>query len=30
MLLLNRGDAVNEHLVTTKEKWGWHFGKGDA
>jgi len=23
MLLLNRRDAVKEHLVTTKEKWGW-------
>jgi len=23
MLLLNRRDAVNEGLVTTKEKWGW-------
>ena len=23
MLLLNRRDAVNEHLVTAKEKWGW-------
>src|SRR6201995_659636 len=23
MLLLNRRDAVNEQLVTTKEKWGW-------
>jgi L-lactate dehydrogenase complex protein LldF len=23
MLLLNRRDAVNEGLVTTKERWGW-------
>jgi len=23
MLLLNRRDAVNEHLVTSIEKWGW-------
>jgi len=23
MLLLNRRDAVNENLVTRKEKWGW-------
>ncbi|MBB6128557.1 LutB/LldF family L-lactate oxidation iron-sulfur protein [Mucilaginibacter lappiensis] len=23
MLLLNRRDAVKEHLVTTKERWGW-------
>jgi L-lactate dehydrogenase complex protein LldF len=23
MLLLNRRDAVNEHLVTNKERWGW-------
>ncbi|MDN3582252.1 LutB/LldF family L-lactate oxidation iron-sulfur protein [Mucilaginibacter flavus] len=23
MLLLNRRDAVNENLVTTKERWGW-------
>jgi L-lactate dehydrogenase complex protein LldF len=23
MLLLNRRDSVKEHLVTTKEKWGW-------
>jgi L-lactate dehydrogenase complex protein LldF len=23
MLLLNRRDAVNEQLITTKEKWGW-------
>src|SRR6201994_2312635 len=23
MLLLNRRDAVKEHLVTKKEKWGW-------
>jgi len=27
MLLLNRRDAVNEHLVSTKEKWGWHYWK---
>ncbi len=25
MLLLNRRDAVNEGLVTTKEKWGWNI-----
>jgi len=23
MLLLNRRDAVKEHLVTSKERWGW-------
>jgi L-lactate dehydrogenase complex protein LldF len=23
MLLLNRRDAVNKHLVTNKERWGW-------
>jgi len=23
MLLLNRHDAVKEHLVTSKERWGW-------
>ncbi|HEY5327083.1 MAG TPA: [Fe-S]-binding protein, partial [Mucilaginibacter sp.] len=23
MLLLNRRDAVKEHLVSTGEKWGW-------
>lgn len=23
MLLLNRRDAVKEHLITKKEKWGW-------
>ncbi len=23
MLLLNRRDAVNEHLTATKEEWGW-------
>ncbi|MEN0056907.1 MAG: LutB/LldF family L-lactate oxidation iron-sulfur protein, partial [Mucilaginibacter sp.] len=23
MLLLNRRDAVNEHLVSNKERWGW-------
>jgi L-lactate dehydrogenase complex protein LldF len=27
MLLLNRRDAVNEGLVTTKEKWGWAIWK---
>ena len=27
MLLLNRRDAVKEHLVTTKEKWGWEAWK---
>ncbi|HWZ15869.1 MAG TPA: LutB/LldF family L-lactate oxidation iron-sulfur protein [Mucilaginibacter sp.] len=27
MLLLNRRDAVKEHLVTTKEKWGWAMWK---
>ena len=27
MLLLNRRDAVNEDLVTIKEKWGWSFWK---
>lgn len=27
MLLLNRRDAVQEHLVTTKEKWGWSLWK---
>jgi L-lactate dehydrogenase complex protein LldF len=27
MLLLNRRDAVNEHLVTTKEQWGWSLWK---
>jgi L-lactate dehydrogenase complex protein LldF len=25
MLLLNRRDAVNEHLVTNKERWGWRM-----
>jgi len=23
MLLLNRRDAVSDHLITTKERWGW-------
>ena len=27
MLLLNRRDSVQEHLVTTKEKWGWSLWK---
>jgi len=27
MLLLNRRDAVNEGLVTAKEKWGWAIWK---
>src|SRR6201994_960369 len=27
MLLLNRRDAVKEHLVTKKEKWGWSIWK---
>src|ERR1700712_1871335 len=27
MLLLNRRDAVNEGLVTRKEKWGWKMWK---
>jgi L-lactate dehydrogenase complex protein LldF len=27
MLLLNRRDAVNEGLVTTKERWGWTIWK---
>ena len=27
MLLLNRRDAVTEHLVTTKERWGWAIWK---
>ncbi|MDO3643908.1 MAG: LutB/LldF family L-lactate oxidation iron-sulfur protein [Mucilaginibacter sp.] len=27
MLLLNRRDAVQEHLVTNKEKWGWSAWK---
>ena len=27
MLLLNRRDAVKEHLVTTPEKWGWAMWK---
>ena len=27
MLLLNRRDAVAEHLVTTKERWGWAIWK---
>jgi L-lactate dehydrogenase complex protein LldF len=27
MLLLNRRDAVKEHLATTKEKWGWAMWK---
>ncbi|WP_259068772.1 LutB/LldF family L-lactate oxidation iron-sulfur protein [Mucilaginibacter sp. X4EP1] len=27
MLLLNRRDAVSEHLVSTKEKWGWNNWK---
>lgn len=27
MLLLNRRDAVNEGLVTTKERWGWSAWK---
>src|SRR6201989_417229 len=27
MLLLNRRDAVQEHLVNTKEKWGWALWK---
>ena len=27
MLLLNRRDAVNENLVTRKEKWGWKLWK---
>ena len=25
MLLLNRRDAVNDSIVTSKEKWGWFF-----
>ncbi|MDN3550598.1 LutB/LldF family L-lactate oxidation iron-sulfur protein [Mucilaginibacter aquaedulcis] len=25
MLLLNRRDAVKEHLVTNKERWGWNM-----
>jgi len=27
MLLLNRRDAVNEHLTTAKERWGWSIWK---
>src|SRR5882757_1266626 len=27
MLLLNRRDSVKEHLVTTKEAWGWSLWK---
>jgi len=27
MLLLNRRDAVAEHLVTSKERWGWAIWK---
>lgn len=27
MLLLNRRDAVNENLVTNKERWGWAIWK---
>jgi len=27
MLLLNRRDAVKEHLVTSKERWGWAIWK---
>jgi L-lactate dehydrogenase complex protein LldF len=27
MLLLNRRDAVNSHLVTSKERWGWTIWK---
>ncbi|MCO5950542.1 LutB/LldF family L-lactate oxidation iron-sulfur protein [Mucilaginibacter flavidus] len=27
MLLLNRRDSVQEHLVNTKEKWGWSLWK---
>jgi L-lactate dehydrogenase complex protein LldF len=27
MLLLNRRDAVNEHLVSNKEQWGWAVWK---
>src|SRR6201995_274041 len=27
MLLLNRRDSVQEHLVTTREKWGWSLWK---
>lgn len=27
MLLLNRRDAVTEHLVTSKERWGWAIWK---
>src|SRR6201985_3596704 len=27
MLLLNRRDAVKEHIVTKKEKWGWAIWK---
>lgn len=27
MLLLNRRDAVNEGLITTKERWGWAIWK---
>jgi len=27
MLLLNRRDAVNENLVTNKERWGWSIWK---
>jgi L-lactate dehydrogenase complex protein LldF len=27
MLLLNRRDAVREHLVTRKERWGWALWK---
>lgn len=27
MLLLNRRDSVQEHLVTAKEKWGWSLWK---
>ncbi|MDB5135588.1 MAG: iron-sulfur cluster-binding protein, partial [Mucilaginibacter sp.] len=27
MLLLNRRDAVKEHLVTKKEEWGWAIWK---
>ncbi|MDB5147624.1 MAG: iron-sulfur cluster-binding protein, partial [Mucilaginibacter sp.] len=27
MLLLNRRDAVNENLVTNKERWGWTIWK---
>jgi L-lactate dehydrogenase complex protein LldF len=27
MLLLNRRDAVNEHLATNKEQWGWAIWK---